>query len=49
MERDPERSDEPAQAEDQSIEEFDREIEEDPSTAHPNEPDDDAYDRLRGG
>lgn len=49
METDPERADDAAKADDQSIEEFDREIEEDPSVAHPNEPEDDEYDRLRGG
>src|SRR5689334_11855293 len=49
MEKDPTRSDEPPQDGEESIEEYDREMEEDPSVAHPNEPDDDEYDRLRGG
>ena len=34
---------------DQSVEEFDRDLEEDPSTAHPLGDDPPEYDRLRGG
>ena len=37
------------EAEDQSVEEFREEVEEDPSTASPDESDDSDVGRLRGG